>query len=171
MIELEKTYLLKNLPEGIENSEFKEIIDIYLPQNSEHPKIRIRKNGDKFEITKKEPINNDASEQKEETIHLTKEEFDAFSNLNGKNIRKFRYYLTYNDLIAEIDVFKDNLKGLILVDFEFLDSERKNNFKIPNFCLADVSNEIFIAGGMICGKNYSDIEDNLNKFGYKKLFF
>jgi hypothetical protein len=56
MIELEKTYLLKFLPEGLRDFKSKEIIDVYLPKNSAHPKLRLRKNGDKFELTKKEPI-------------------------------------------------------------------------------------------------------------------
>jgi len=34
----------------------------------------------------------------------------------------------------------------------------------------DITQEIFIAGGMICGKRYEDIEDNPNKFEYHKLF-
>ncbi|MEK6905851.1 MAG: hypothetical protein AABX24_05615 [Nanoarchaeota archaeon] len=41
---------------------------------------------------------------------------------------------------------------------------------MPNFCLAEVTQEDFIAGGMICGKTYEDIEDDLRKFKYNKLF-
>jgi len=46
--EFERTYLIKTMKENIE---------IYLPKESVRPKIKIRKNGDQFEITKKELVN------------------------------------------------------------------------------------------------------------------
>ena len=169
MIELERTYLAKTIPD-LTNCKSKEIIDIYIPLEENHPKIRIRKNGDKYEVTKKQPIEGkDSTELEEQTIILTKEEFDFISNLNGKKIHKIRYYYNHNGNMAEIDVFQDKLKGLILVDFEFNTNEEKNSFTIPDFCLIEITQEDFIAGGMICGKSYEDIEENLNKFNYKKL--
>jgi len=172
MIELEKTYLAKFLPEGLTNCEYKEILDIYLPTEARHPTLRIRKNGNKYEITKKEPLANDPSEMKEETTTLTKEEFNELNkNLVGKRVRKLRYYYHYNGRIAEIDIFQDSLQGLIVIDFEFETVEEKNNFQIPEFCLIDITQEEFIAGGMVCGKNYEDIEDNLRILDYKKIIF
>lgn len=172
MIELEKTFLAKNLPENLASCEFKEIIDVYIPKTSEHPVLRLRKNGNNFEITKKQPVKDgDASEQKEQTIILTEEEFNALNEqIEGKRVRKLRYFYNYNGLTAEFDVFQDKLFGLVVIDFEFQSIEEKNNFQMPNFCLADVTQEDFIAGGMICGKSYEDIENNLQIFNYIKLF-
>ena len=119
MIELEKTYLAKFIPDGLSRCKNKEIIDIYIPGSSKHPKIRLRKSGDKYEITKKEPIKDDASHQLEQTIVLTKEEFDSLSAIEGKKTHKIRHYYEYNGITAEIDVFLEALKGLIVVDFEF----------------------------------------------------
>ena len=170
MIELERTFLAKFLPEGLENCKKKEILDIYIPTDSRHPTLRIRKNGDKYEITKKEPLADDPSEMKEETTTLTKEEFDELNkSLNGKRVRKLRYYYGYNGRIAEFDVFQDLLKGLVVVDFEFETVEEKNAFQMPEFCLIDITQEEFIAGGMVCGKSYQDIEDNLRVLDYKKI--
>ena len=59
--------------------------------------------------------------------------------------------------------------GLVLVDVEFDSKGEKDVFVMPEFCLAEVTQESFIAGGMICGKSYDDIESKLSKFGYKKL--
>lgn len=172
MIELEKTYLAKQLPNGLVTCKFKEIIDVYLPKTSPHPKLRLRKNGDKFELTKKEPVNNeDASRQKEQTIILTEIEFnDLYRHLEGKTIRKLRYFYDYQGHKAEFDIFQDALAGLVLIDFEFSGLKEKSNFQIPDFCLADVTQELFVAGGMLCGKSYQDIENNLSSFGYRKLF-
>lgn len=66
MIELEKTYLARYLPRGLAACDCAEVIDIYIPADSVHPKLRIRKNGRKYEITKKEPVQgNDSSHQVE----------------------------------------------------------------------------------------------------------
>lgn len=170
MIELERTYLLKKLPEGLKDCEFVEIIDIYIPKSKEHPTIRIRKTGNKFEITKKEPVNEgDSSQQEEQTIALREEEFNELQKLDGKKVRKLRYYYPHNGKIAEVDVFQDSLKGLIIVDFEFETIEEKDSFEIPNFCSVDITQEDFIAGGMICGKTYEDVKEDLKKYNYEPL--
>lgn len=170
MIELEKTYLAKYIPEDIASCKSKEIIDIYIPRASEHPQIRLRKNGDRFEITKKSPVKEgDASCQQEQTISLTELEFNELAKLDGKRVCKVRYFYEYNGRIAEIDVFKESLDGLVLVDFEFDNPEEKDNFPMPDFCLAEVTQEKFVAGGMLCGKSYGDIKEGLEKFEYKNL--
>jgi CYTH domain-containing protein len=169
MIELEKTYLVKEVPKNLTACPSKEIIDLYVPRSQHHPKLRIRKNGNKFEITKKEPLEEDASEQEEQTIILTEEEFYSLVEVEGKKTHKIRYNYDYNGRTAEFDVFQGPLKGLILVDFEFDSVEDKNSFQMPDFCLRDVTHEEFIAGGMVCGKSYEDIQENLNKFSYKRL--
>ncbi|MFA5994040.1 MAG: hypothetical protein WC823_03715 [Parcubacteria group bacterium] len=169
-IELEKTYLAKFIPEGALECESREISDLYIPATVPHPILRIRKKGDKFEITKKQPVSgNDSSEQTEDTIILSTEEFNALAAVESKKVRKIRYHFDYAGLIAEIDVFQDELEGLVVVDFEFKTVEAKNSFQMPDFCLADVTQDELIAGGMLCGKSYADIETHLQKYGYNKI--
>jgi len=169
-IELEKTYLIKKLPLDLENFPHKEIIDMYVPAQAVHPALRLRKKGDKFEMTKKQPIHGtDSSEQEEHTIKLNREEFDSLIRSGGKKARKIRYEYIHNGIKAEIDVFKDGLTGLVLVDFEFADPKKKNSFKMPDFCLADVTQDKTFAGGMLCGKKYSDIEARLRELKYVRL--
>lgn len=145
MIEREKTYLVKFLPENFDSFPHKEMLDIYLPPNSHHPKIRLRKQGDKLYLMKKTLINGDMSTQKEEVILLDQEEFDYFSQLEGKRIHKNRYYIPYQDKTIELDVFLDDLAGLVLADVEFTSEEEKEVFQIPDFCLADITKELRIA--------------------------
>jgi CYTH domain-containing protein len=97
-------------------------------------------------------------------------EFASFHTSKNTNTEKTRYCYTYQDLYAELDVFDGKLQGLVVVDFEFETEEDKNAFSMPDFCLADVTQELFIAGGMLAGKGYADIEEDLQRFGYKKLF-
>ena len=169
-IELEKTFLLKEIPDSLKNCKSVEIFDIYIPQSLPHPILRIRKKGDIYEMTKKEPVSRtDSSEQKEQTISLSKEEFFELALLEGKRLRKIRYFYPLKNGIAEIDIFLDDLMGLALGEFEFNTPEEKEKFAMPNFCLVDVTQEKFIAGGWLAGKKYSDIELFLTKYNYKKI--
>lgn len=174
-IELEKTFLVKELPKDIKDCESFEILDIYLPYNVEHPILRIRKIGEgRFEMTKKSPVKDgDSSEQSEETIILSEKEFkELSSSVKGKRLRKIRYFYPWEGVKgdkADIDVFLDNFKGLVIADFEFDSCSEKENFKMPDFCLADFTQEKATAGGWLAGREYSDIAPVLEKYGYKGL--
>lgn len=169
-IELERTFLLKNIPAGLEKCKSTEILDIYIPRLVEHPILRIRKRDNGFEMTKKFPLKgSDSSEQGEYTIHLSKEEFEELAQLEGKRLRKIRHYYPWNNRTAEIDIYLDDLAGLAVVDFEFNSREEKDKFEMPEFCLFDVTQEKLFAGGILAGKKYSDIEQFLEKHNYKKI--
>jgi len=169
-IELERTFLLKDIPIGLEKCKLIEIIDIYIPGSASHPVLRIRKRGDAFEITKKYPlVGKDSSEQGEYSISLTKEEFEELSKIKGKRFRKDRYFYHFNGKTAEVDIYLDDLQGLGLVDFEFNSRQEKDSFTMPDFCLADVTQEKTFAGGLLAGKKYSDIEMFLKKYNYIKI--
>ena len=170
MIEREKTFLAKYIPQDVLACESKDIIDIYIPKNQTHPHLRVRKSGEEYEITKKVQVEkDDASTQKEFTIPMTKEEYNALSVLPGKRVEKRRYYYPYNGKTVEFDVFLGDLSGLVLVDVEFDTAEEKAVFDMPDFCLVDITQEEFIAGGMLCGKSYRDIAQKLEGFGYTTL--
>lgn len=170
MEELELTYLAKSLPTGLKSAKQKEMLDIYLPSTSAHPTLRIRKNGDKHEMTKKEPIvEGDSSRQLENTIPLHPDEFAELSQLPGKRVQKTRYLYSEDGVNYEVDVFGGDLTGLVLVDVEFDSVEKKSKFTKPDWCLVEVTQEKFVAGGMLCDKKYSDIEGDLERFDYQKL--
>lgn len=169
-IEIEKTYLASKLPHDFKKFKSKEIIDIYLPKNSQHAKLRIRKSGDSYVITKKYLVNKKtASKQIEENIIIDEAEFKSLEGVNGNKIKKIRYYYYYLDKCFEIDVFLDKLKGLVLVDVEFSSEREMHNFSMPDFCLVDVTEEEMIAGGVLSQHSYSSLSNFLNRFGYKKL--
>lgn len=169
-IELEKTYLAKYLPEDLQKFPSKEITDWYFPTNATHPRLRLRRMEDRYELTKKAPETDDASRQIEQTITLTQGEYDALARLPAKRSDKFRYYYPYWTHTAEITIFRGALAGLVLVDFEFQSVEEMNNFEMPDFCLADVTQEDCVAGGILAGKSYQDIEHHLARFHYTPIF-
>ncbi|MBU6390229.1 hypothetical protein KGQ31_01630 [Patescibacteria group bacterium] len=169
-VELERSFLVKKFPEGFRNLPRKEIIDTYIPAEDRHPVVRIRKNGDKFEITKKQPIAEaDSSEQTEHTIKLSKEEFGALSPVKGKRSRRVRYLKDYGEAKMELDVFQDDLAGLVIADFEFKDKATKDNFKMPDFCLVEITEEELFADGMLAGAGYGDSAKRLSELGYIKI--
>lgn len=171
MIELELTYLAKYLPLNLKASPSKEIIDHYIPKEREHSQLRIRKAGPLFQMTKKEPAHgNDSSEQTEHTIRLKEDEYAALVKLPANVTHKIRYYYKHQNTTFEFDVFQGDKTGLVMIDIEFKTSEEKAAFQPPDFCGADVTQEVKFAGGVICGKTYKDLEPELEKRGYKKLF-
>jgi hypothetical protein len=58
---------------------------------------------------------------------------------------------------------------IICIDFEFETEAQKDAFVQPDFCLVDITQETFIAGGMLAEKRYGEIEGELKYFSYKKL--
>ena len=170
MLELEKTFLVASLPHWLHTFPSKDLLDIYIPLESDHAHIRIRKHGDSMIIMKKELTTpGDLSSMKESVIDLDQEEFNALQQVPGKRIHKRRYYFPWWDLTIEIDVFLDDLAGLIMADVEFPDEETKKNFQMPDFCLCEVTQEVIFAWGLLCGKTYEDISGRLEELGYKKL--
>ncbi len=169
-IELERTFLLKKIPKNLKKCKSFEILDIYLPAKVNHPILRIRKSDNKYTITKKERISlNDCSEQTEKTIPLSEKEYQELSKIKGKRLRKIRYYYPFENKRAEIDFYLDELEGLITVDFEFKNKEEKDSFIMPEFCLADITQEKGTAGGILAGKDYAYLKPVLDKYDYKKI--
>jgi adenylate cyclase len=169
-IELELTYLARELPIEISGVEPKAMLDIYLPEQSLRPYIRLRKKGENYEITKKKPIDDsDYSAQTEQTIPLEADEFAALSVTSNRKIQKNRYAVDIAGYPAEVDVFTGDFAGLVLIDFEFKTLAEKEQFQPPSCCLADVTQERFVAGGQLAGKSYTDVADDLLRFNYKPI--
>ena len=170
MLELERTYIAKYIPEGLKMCTSKKMHDIYIENGEDHLNLRVRQNGQKFEITRKVPVEDgDASKQTETTIILKEEEFQSLRTAKHRAVEKTRYLYRYKEWTAEIDVFEGALQGLVVIDFEFDTEAERDAFVMPDFCLAEVTQEEWMAGGMLAGKRYEDIEKKLNKFGYQKL--
>jgi len=170
-IELELTYLAAKLPDELQGTEPKRLMDVYVPESEvDHARLRLRQKGSKYEITKKVPLRDgDASAHTEMTIPLDQNEFTALISVSQKRIIKDRYNIEIAGHPAEVDVFREELSGLVLIDFEFSNEEEKAAFTQPSIALSDVTQENFIAGGLLAGKTYQDIEPELQRFNYKAL--
>ena len=107
MVELELTFLAKSLPENLQDHPSKHIVDLYVENRTNHADLRIRKNGDRFEITRKTPVmDGDASKQTEVTIPINRTEYESLHNTTARKVAKTRYFYEQEGTCAEFDVFE-----------------------------------------------------------------
>lgn len=170
-LELELTYLAAHIPSEIDGVKPVAMEDTYFPEDqSVHAHLRVRAKDDRYEITKKvSVVEGDASAHIESTIPLDTDEYASLITASTRKIRKDRFKTTIDGHEAEVDVFRGLLSGLVLIDFEFQSYEDKAGFQPPASCLVDVTQEGFIAGGVLSGRTYEDIEPELTRLGYQKI--
>ena len=121
-MEIERKYLIKALPENLDNYPYKEIEQGYLSTN---PVVRIRRSNDKYILTYK---GSGMMVREEYNLPLTKESFEHMKpKTDGIFIEKRRYLIPYNEkLTIELDIFGGELAPLVLAEVEF-DSEEEAN--------------------------------------------
>ncbi len=158
MLEIEKTYLVRKLPDNLSSYQSDHIKQGYI--SSTTSPLRIRKKGQKLELTKKMPLKaDDFSSAQELTILLTEEEFNKLWPLTEKFLEKSRYYIPLEDnLTAELDIFQGKLAGLVLVEVEFKSAEQMESFKPPDWFGKDVTQEAFSANVYLAGKTLKGIQ-------------
>lgn len=161
MIEIEKTFLVKKVPKKLELLKFYKMKQGYISSTS--PALRIRQKGNNFELTKKIPLKEgDFSSFNEINIPLSKEEFEKLWPLVEKSLKKTRYLIPLNgNLVAELDVFEGELKGLSFVEVEFESQKEMDSFIAPNWFGRDVTQEKFSANVFLAGKSFNEIKENL----------
>ena len=128
-MEIERKYLVKTLPENLENYECKQIAQGYLCTS---PVVRIRRSNDTYYLTYK---GEGLMVREEYNLPLTKEAYaHLLPKIDGLLIAKKRYLIPLNEkLTAELDV-------LLLVEVEFDTVEEANSFVPPAWFGEDVTN-------------------------------
>lgn len=161
MLEIERTYLVKKIPEDLEPYQRLEIKQGYL--SGIPSPLRIRQKGDYFELTKKFHKNlNDQSTAEEVNLPLTEGEFLKLWPLANKSLKKTRYLIPLSDqLVAELDVFQGPLWGLVFVEVEFGSREAMLSFIPPDWFGRDITNEEYSANVFLAGRSYSEIKNLL----------
>ncbi|HWT73557.1 MAG TPA: CYTH domain-containing protein [Mobilitalea sp.] len=137
-MEIERKYEVNKLPGDLSQYKFKKIEQGYLCHN---PTIRIRKSNDDYILTYKSKLGLQKVEEGSALIHhevelpLTQEAFEVLKvKTDGNFITKTRYLIPIeNGLTAELDIFKDNLEGLVFAEVEFPDEKTANEFIPPDW--------------------------------------
>lgn len=158
MIEIEKTFLVKTLPKNISSYKSVKIKQGYL--SSPPSPLRIRQKDNYFELTKKIPLKKgDFSSAEEINLPLTQYEFNKIWSLVDRSLEKNRYFIPLvSDLVAELNIYEDDLKGLLQVEVEFTSLDQMNNFCPPDWFGRDITQENFASNSFLAGKKFSEIK-------------
>ncbi len=135
-MEIERKYLIKQLPQHLGNYPSQKIAQGYL---CTQPVVRIRRSNDDYYLTYK---GSGLMVREEYNLPLSKDAYEHMvSKIDGILVEKTRYLIPLCDgLVAELDVFEGKLAPLILVEVEFNSVEDANHFLPPDWFGEDVTN-------------------------------
>ena len=136
VMEIERKYLVKYLPENLESYEQKHIAQGYLCTN---PVLRIRRSNDEYFLTYK---GQGLMAREEHEFPISAESFEhMLPKIDGILIDKIRYMIPLDEShIAELDIFQGVLAPLRLVEVEFASMEDAESFVAPDWFGDDVTN-------------------------------
>lgn len=169
LIERERRYLLRDLPEGITRADpHLQITDNYITGT----RLRIRKvreprtNKWTVKFTQKfAPDPNDFSRTIITNTYLNALEAEVLSVFNTNEIRKNRYHFDLDGRRFSVDMFLGDLFGLVLAETSFETDEDLDTFAKPPFALADVTNEPLFTGGRLCELTFSEVRTAIAELG------
>ena len=136
--EIERKFKVSKLPENLEAFPKNEIRQGYISIEDNGIEIRIRQKNERYFKTIKSGT---GVVRNEIETSISKNKFEKLWNETyGKNLEKTRYEIKLDDgNLAELDVYKGPLKGLIVVEVEFTNENKANDFLPPNWFGEDVS--------------------------------
>lgn len=134
-MEIERKYLIKQLPAHLEKYPCRAIEQGYLNTD---PVVRIRRADDVYTLTYK---GRGLMVREEHNLPLTAEAFAHLKEkIDGRLIRKRRYLIPLGDtLTIELDVFEGDLAPLVLAEVEFETEAAADAFIPPEWFGEDVT--------------------------------
>ncbi len=158
--ELRRVFLIQGLPEPLTPaSSHLQIFDNYI----ENTRIRLRAvrvpqtKQWTWILQQRFPLE-DFANWKIAEIYLNEAEHQVFESFEGREIRKNRYFLDFNERIIEIDVYLGWLWGLNLAKAVFETIEDLQKFEIPPFAVMEVTESEFFFGDNLVEKSFSDVQ-------------
>lgn len=137
-MEIEKKFLLKNLPNNLSSYRCLNLIQAYI---STDPVIRLRNNNNEDYFLTLKSKGHLVREEIE--FPLTQEQFsNLWSKIESDVIVKKRYLIPIQgNLTAELDVYEDSLEGLTTVEVEFSSEAEAESFSPPSWFGKDVTHD------------------------------
>ena len=127
-MEIERKFLIDNLPSGLEGYPCHRIEQAYLCTD---PVLRIRRKDEVFILTYKGA---GFLKRVEHEFPLTKEAYDhLLEKADGNRIMKNRYLIPYTPYTVELDVFDPPFAPLVLAEVEFPSEEEAEQFIPPDW--------------------------------------
>ena len=137
-MEIERKFLIKSIPESLEQYEHHTLEQGYLCTD---PVVRVRKSDDSYYMTYK---GKGLLAREEYNLPLNKEAYEHLvSKADGNIIRKTRYLipLSGTNLTVELDVFAAPFASLIMAEVEFSSIEEAKAFTPPDWFSKEVTND------------------------------
>lgn len=136
-MEIERKFLLKNLPKDLHLYKKLEIVQGYI---SIDPTIRLRKSNNNYYLTIK---GKGHLKREEMEFQLTKEQYEnLWPKVDSATIYKTRYNIPLgNNLIAELDIYHKSLENLLTVEVEFESEKASEKFIPPEWFGKDVTHD------------------------------
>jgi len=137
--EIERKFIIENLPRDLEKYPRHEIRQGYLAVTEDGTEVRIRHRGQQYFLT----VKSGGSLQRDEVeIKLIRDEFSRLWPLTlGRRIEKVRYELEQAGNIIELDVYGSSLKGLVTAEVEFQSFEDSESFVPPEWFGREVTQD------------------------------
>jgi adenylate cyclase len=137
--EIERKFLLKQLPEKLNRSRRYIIAQGYLATEPAGRQVRLRKKGKTASLTFK--VGRGRSREECE-IKLSPKQFAAlWPATAGRRLRKLRYEIPWKNLLIEIDIYRGRHAGLVVAEVEFPDRPTCQKFKPPFWFGREVTGE------------------------------
>jgi isoleucyl-tRNA synthetase len=173
-VELEKAWIVKELPKEISKHKRVNITQAYLPDYKDDSGLkvnnaRIRKMDDKYTFTVKYFAGSEAEtgQQIEKTEEITKERYIELIKTAANKVVKQRYYVHLDagsNLTAEVDVYQNNLSGLNIVEVEFPSLSREKNFKKPEWFGKEVTDSLVCYPPYIADKTLAQLQTEIENY-------
>ena len=146
--EIERKFLIKDLPENLDDYDYLLIEQGYLSTN---PVVRVRKSNDDYYLTYK---SKGLMIKEEYNLPLTKESYDhLLQKADGNIIAKRRYLIPYEKYTIELDIFVRPVP-LILAEVEFDSVEEANSFIMPDWFEEDVTGNAEYSNSVMSRRKY-----------------
>lgn len=137
--EIERKFLVNELPADLENYPHNEIMQGYLIVTDNDIEVRLRKKSDKYFETVKA---GSGLVRKESEKEIPKEAFwDHWPHTEGKRVEKIRYEILYNGKLIELDIYSGGLQGLAVAEVEFDSEEDSVSFEPPSWFGEEVTHD------------------------------
>jgi adenylate cyclase len=137
--EIERKFLVKRLPPGLERFRHFQIAQGYLASEPGGRHMRLRKKGKTASLTSKVGR---GSAREEREIRLSAKQFATlWPATRGRRLRKTRYEIPWKNLKIEIDIYHGRNHGLVVAEVEFPSQASCRKFKPPRWFGREVTGE------------------------------
>ena len=133
-------------------------------------RLRVVKDSDKeqvvIKLTKKYESDSPYFRLISSTV-LSPEEYEIFDALAGVRLKKKRHFHLYNNRKFAIDVFENELNGLVLCEAEASSFEELTAIAFPEYAKYEVTEDTFFDGGNLCAATQAKLKSKLSTFDFK----